>query len=563
MNPSTLKITFNVAALIVALALAVGLCFTRSSDGDVWAHVGAGEQLVGRGSFPDADPALADAGQPAPFSRQTWLFALAAFGLYQAGEGQALQVFRACCLVLAFGFCVATAFRRGSRPFSAALATLAALWASRPWLGNHLFDLNLLFFSAVLFLLEGPFWEAFFSRWMWLPLVAVPWVNVSPLAVILPFLLALWLAAEDPESDLRPGNPGLAKWLYLGALVFCLLLNPEGYRIFGRFFHAPSSLPPAQGFRSALAPENFQPAQPALLFMAAVPTLVIASGWLAAGRQALSRDVLLFVLLAGLGLGRARFLPLYCLWAAPVVASRLGVIVDVLPAWLQSARWAGKVMVLGLGLVLLPRTFLAPEFGLSVETSSFPRQTLDFLKDQDIEGLILPDARWGGWLAWNLKGHNPVMVDGRLEDGQVWQAYRDVLRTRPDWKKVLEQSGVQAVLAAPGSPLALALGFARDWQPVAFDDAAVLFVRDDPSHAALIRTYAPRGLRPGDPSQPFDPSRLEQAEADLETLLARYPEMGRLYLYRAALARTEGQAARALESLEKGRQQDPEFFRGR
>jgi hypothetical protein len=114
-------------------------------------------------------------------------------------------------------------------------------------------------------------------------------------------------------------------------------------------------------------------------------------------------------------------------------------------------------------------------------------------------------------------------------------------------------------LLPPGSPLALALSYSQDWQPVAFDDASVLFVKASPEHADLIKTYAPRGLKPGDPARVIDPSRLSQAEADLEALAGRMAAVGRYHYYRALLYQAEDDQDKVRQALEEGRRADPGF----
>jgi hypothetical protein len=105
----------------------------------------------------------------------------------------------------------------------------------------------------------------------------------------------------------------------------------------------------------------------------------------------------------------------------------------------------------------------------------------------------------------------------------------------------------------------VALARATDWQPVAFDDIGVLYVRNLPPQKELIRVYAPRGLRPGDPAQPFDPGRLSQAEADIEARLTRDPDLGVLYFYAAELWLAKEQPARARQTLEAGLRADSGF----
>jgi tetratricopeptide (TPR) repeat protein len=107
--------------------------------------------------------------------------------------------------------------------------------------------------------------------------------------------------------------------------------------------------------------------------------------------------------------------------------------------------------------------------------------------------------------------------------------------------------------------LALALATSQAWQPVSFDDASVVYVPKSPANADLIRTRAPRGLRPGDPDEPFDPTRMAQAEADLEADLAHDPGLGVLYQYMAQLWLARGHEAKARETLEGGIRADPGF----
>jgi len=94
---------------------------------------------------------------------------------------------------------------------------------------------------------------------------------------------------------------------------------------------------------------------------------------------------------------------------------------------------------------------------------------------------------------------------------------------------------------------------------VAFDGTGVLYVRNLPVVQELIRVHAPRGLRPGDPGQPFEPTRLSQAEADIEAAMASDPNLGVLYLYAAQLWLAKDEPARARQSLEAGLRADPDF----
>lgn len=552
MDKAGFKILFNLAALAMGLALAVGLCFTPASDGEIWTHLVRGEQIVRQGTFPDQDTVRFSLEQPASFPRQTWLFSVVTCALYRWGGQDALGILKSACLLLAFCFCVATAFRRGSRPFSGILFTLLALLASRPFFDNHLLALNLAFFSAALFLLEGPFWNAFFSRWLWLPLLAVPWVNFSGLGLILLPLLMVWIASESGVAGgPRPANPWLALGIYFAVMAGTLWLTPAGLSNARGLFSGLSR--PGTASLALLADT-----QSILVFMAVLLGLLVVSSWLPAGRTPVWRDTSCFVLFTGLALLFPRLLPFFLVWAAPVAASRLDDLLDALPGVVQGLRWVVKSAALALGLWLIPRVFAPPGFGLRPWPYDVPTQTVEFINDQQLSDGLFNEYRWGGWLAWELKGHNQIFIDASPDGAALRADYREA--EAGGWKKIFEKHKVEAALLEIGSPLAKSLAYAHDWQPLSFDNSAVLYVRDSESHAKLISTFAPRGLRPGDPQKPFDEQRLPQAEADIEPLLAKYPSMGRLYYYRAALYLAKGNRQAQWKTLARGIESDPLFL---
>jgi tetratricopeptide (TPR) repeat protein len=173
---------------------------------------------------------------------------------------------------------------------------------------------------------------------------------------------------------------------------------------------------------------------------------------------------------------------------------------------------------------------------------------------------ILCPADWTPLLAWKLAGNGRFALDHRgAADPLRASALEDALQARGDYSACLARQGVELCWLERGSPLAVALASSQGWQPVSFDDASVLYVQNTPANADLIATRAPRGLRPGDPLQPFDPTRLAQAEADLEADLAHDPGMGVLYQYMAQLWLARGHDAKARETLEGGLRADPGY----
>ncbi len=557
MTKSNLKLTFNLACLALGLGLGLALCRVPFQAPALWRHLAEARVLASQGGFPARDPFVFGAPGGLAFDRSGWLYGLLALWLHQAAGLAGLAWARALLLLAAFGLCLGTGFRRGSRPFSTLAFSLAALAACGPLLQGPRQALELALFSLMLLMMEGDFWPSLFGRWVWLPLLAVAWINTGPTALLLPPLLLLWLASEPgsaQDDEGRPALPGAAKAVFFLALSAGLLLNPQGWKAM-----LPAAPWPGLSL-SPLAPGRFDAAQPALCLMAFQLPLLLAAGWVGGpARRRFARDLLLFGLLGLAGLVSSGLLPFFFVWAAPVAAGRLDQLVDSLPAWTTPARWAAKLGLLLAALWWLPRAWAGSGFGLDQWRAGFPRETLDFIRNQGLADPLMAEAGWGGWISWRLEGQAPVLVDDRMAPPQAARDYRDIQRAAPDWDEVLKRDGARAALLKVGSPLARAMAIAPDWQPVCFDDVSVLYVEAGPEHASLINTYAPRGLRPGDPAEPFSQGRMLQCQADLEVRLSRYPAMGRMYLYQSYLLQAEGRLDQAEQALRTGIDRDPLF----
>jgi hypothetical protein len=185
-----------------------------------------------------------------------------------------------------------------------------------------------------------------------------------------------------------------------------------------------------------------------------------------------------------------------------------------------------------------------------------PRETLDFFEEELLQGNVFSEAGWAGLFLWKLGPSIKVFSDGRR--GAAGD-YARIVAAAEGWEKSLDRHGADFAWLKIDSPLARVMARSRHWQPIDFDNASVLYARIAPGAAALIKTFAPRGLRPGDLSDPFDPSRLPQVEADLESRRLKRPQSGILHYFQARLALEKGREALARQWLEKGIRVDGGF----
>lgn len=547
-----LRLVFNATALVALLALAVVLGVAAVQSQDLpWEHLALGRFLAEAGSIPKAESLLFTAPPSTGFDARTWAWDWTSWQAYHFYGSAALRWADFLAWLLCAWALAAAAFRRGARPFSTAIFTAWALLAARPDLtpGNGL--LVFAGFCAALWIMEGDFWLSFFSRWIWLGPLAIVTVNCAPSAWALAPLALLWVFF-DAGQEAVPRQPRLAKTLFILVLLVCLCVHPQGI---APLLRAPLNLAP-----SPLLPGAFGPRQGALMQGAVALLLLVASSWTEEGRAHLGRDAALLLAFGAAALLSRDALPYYLAVAAPLSAARFDALVDALPAPLRTLRWPGKVAALG---ALLAWTGLAGlKAGLGPAASSEPRplQTLSFYEDELLNADILCPAAWTPYLAFKLAPNARFAVDGRgvAESGRA-QALDAALNAQGDVGATLAKEGVELCWLPRGSPLALALATSQSWQPVSFDDASVVYIPKSPANADLIKTRAPRGLRPGDPDEPFDPTRLAQAEADLEADLAHDPGMGVVYQYMAQLWLARGHDAKSRETFEAGIRADPDY----
>lgn len=537
------RLVFNASALLAALALAwtLGVAALQAQPLP-WQSLALGRLLAEAGSFPDAEALLFTASQRA-FDGLSWGWdLLAALALRQGGEGL-LRAADAAALGLAGLSLAAAAFRRGARPFSTGLFTAWALWAAQPDLQPGPALLAWALFCLALWLMEGPLDQALAERWIWLPPLALVAVNLHAAAWALAPLALLWLLFER-------GGPGFwPRAVLAGLLLLCLGLHPQG----------PWSQAWALGqlAPSPLWPGVFEQRQAGLLLLALALLLLLGSSWTPGGAAAQARDRAVLAAFGGLALFSRDALPWALAVAAPMAAGRLGQLLDALPPELRRLRWPLKAALLGLGVVLALRGAWRPVGALAPRP--LPDKTLAFYEQELLNLRIACPPEWTPWLAQRLVPHAAFAVDARARAPRaVREAMDQALRLGgPGTATALEGLGAEAAWLPLGSPAAVALATAQGWQPVAVDNASVLYVRESPARRELVRVHAPRGLRLGDPGRPFDPSRLAQAEADLEMRLARDPQLGLLYLFLAELWLAKGHEAKARETLEAGIRADP------
>lgn len=401
--------------------------------------------------------------------------------------------------------------RRGSSALLAAGLTLVAACAgSLHWLARpHLFGwiLALVFYQM---LDQTP---AEHRSLLWLVPLTALWANLHASFVMGLFLVACYgvgellravFAGGEDALALRRRSLGCARryGLLLAACSTASLLNPYFFRLHEHILaYLRNSFILTQV--SEFLPPNFH-SSPARFFEVLLLAGVGSTVWaLRRGRYA---ETLLVIAFAHLSLQSARYVPLYAILAAPLIASALTEAVRAhhagrLPLWLQNflagfdefsiemgemdhqPHWhALPVLATGLVALLLwsPAARRAlPGFHAAFDPKVFPVAAADYLEKTSFAGNVFSTDQWSSYLIYREFPRERVFLDGRTDyyGEQVAATYRSLLAAGPAWEQTLEQYGVDAAVLPADSPLAGALAGSARWKAAYHDGVAAVFSR--------------------------------------------------------------------------------------
>jgi tetratricopeptide (TPR) repeat protein len=173
--------------------------------------------------------------------------------------------------------------------------------------------------------------------------------------------------------------------------------------------------------------------------------------------------------------------------AGLVLAAFLALIVGIRAADLITDRyylWSGQIALFGTG----------PSWW-------FPERATSFLLREHLPGNVFGDYNLGGYLAWRLGPEYPDYFDGRFMPfgGDLFFRHRTLVGLpldSPEWQQEAADRNIQTVIFSAARfgglgnfPLQPDCE-SRDWAPVYLDDVAVIFVRNTPDNAALVRRLA-------------------------------------------------------------------------
>lgn len=446
----------------------------NEADNDLWVHVRIGLQVISEG-VPRVDTwSYTAAGLP--WIDHEWLLHVLFGGLYGAGGGPALLLFKIAAGLATLALLAVSVSRRAASihvrggVLVLATAVLSRGFAVRPQIATYLAV------AALWLFLDTPRRRDSGQRW-WLVPVFVLWANLHGGVVVglgMTGICAVWLLLARPADGVRLG---LAAGLGAAA---ALLLNPYGPAYAGFIVGELGSPHPITEWQ----PVALEPAQATFLVLAAafVGSLPLLRGWRERGWQAA-----LAALVLAAAFAQQRHTPVFALCAAPLVAEGAEALarrVRRRGAWSLSPGAQGLLAagMVGLALAQLGLTaarLWGDRLRIVFDPAEYPVEAVRRLAaGAEPLNLAVP-LEWGGYAVWHLGPRVKVSLDGRfamIYPPEVVEENFAFFSGRDDFRALADRHPTDAILAPAGArpPVSASTG----WRTVHEDPVATILARE-------------------------------------------------------------------------------------
>jgi hypothetical protein len=466
----------------LAIVMMVALAVPRPlSDSDIWWHLRDAQLFVATHHFLTHD-LFSFTAAGAPWINHEWLAELPFYAGWRWGGNAGLYAVTVACISAIMLGVYALALARSRRPSLSLVVTAVAVLLSTVSYGPRT-----LLFGWLLLVIELHLLHAALRRprtAFLLPLLFAVWINTHGSWMIGMVLFVLFVIARGLRLDtpwLRStGMPvhRLRIWAAaFAASVAALFLNPYGWRLvfypFDLAFHQKLNVANVIEWHTL----DFQTPRGKLALLC---VLAVAAAQLIRPRRWALSDIALLGLGLYSGFTYSRFLFLFAIVAAPVIAA----------TWRARASSAAApprmllnaAALLAIGVLLCARVRVHPHAdarsGLPVPATLAP-----VLAKLPPGARVLNEYTWGGLIAWEAPGV-PVFIDSRMdifERNGTLADYLDIVRVNNSLA-LLDRHHITHVLFESGAPLSYFLEHTGQWRIVAQQPGVVLLERTTPLH---------------------------------------------------------------------------------
>ena len=478
---------------------------------DFWWHLATGKYIVEHKSLPESDP-FSYTSHETPTSRKLmilkgyWLAQVIFFRVYEKWDLAGITVLRAILMTLFLFFAFLTIKKQGLPDLPALLLLTGVFVLSKSYLGERPQLFTFAFFSATLYLLED-FRVSRTKKIFLIPFLLLVLSNMHPGYIVCILLITLYAAGEGIRSLMeRDAGRGSLKTLLLVwfLAVAASMVNPVGSAVFAELSSLRQHtrgivefMPPFSSYAEKLKPVDY----PYVLF------LVFSAGAVRYLKKIGAAPLLVAAVFACMSFTAIRYIIFYMCASAPVIARVLvkageEKFLKRTEAFLDRRQGIlyALTFIFGVSLVLSSVTSLA-RYEFSADTSfAAPKDAADFLARLEIRGNMFNEYGFGGYLIWRLYPEKKVFIDGRSLEPPVYEEYMSIAFAREDpgrsWDDIMRGFDVSYLIAPPLRPRGELYPIIEkmldrdDWVLIYRDQLALIFLRNTPGNAPIIRQFA-------------------------------------------------------------------------
>ena len=534
--------------MVLACLLVLAASIYPASDPDLYIMLATGRYVAQTGQAPMVDE-WSHTAYGNPWQMHEWLGALIFYGLFFVWGVSGIIMFKAALLAAAFALALSAMRLKGVSPGVALAVSALALLAVNYGFAERIQVFAFLFLVFIIYWLELWRQKKITFRLFFPVLLAALtlWANIHMTYVFGLFILGLYLM-DDAWGQLRG-----REWSRFGRsfLIFTAAFFATGINPYG-FYHTVLALtyyfrPDIQALDAQIY-TNLLEYQPLLspgfsreplviygLVWMSFSLVGIALGW----RRLKFSFAVLWLLFTYWAVGYVRFLWLQVFitiigvgwhWqgALEAIMTKLRIQNPEFRRRVERAGFIGLVVLVLAGAALYQRS--GKHLWQRVELGWKPRMQSDrgaeFLKANMGAGKLFNDFDIGGYLLWK---QIPVFVDGRIAPYFGTEVLNDHHRIYQGNLALLDHYGIDWLMLpyAKTSQTDFFDRFNRAivasgrWVLVYWDDACLIYVRDDPQYQGVIDRHRYRYVNPAVPDLSLPP---EQFLGELSRKLAEDPE---------------------------------------
>lgn len=511
LTPSIASFVFIAVFLSQTIQTSGGLL----QDCDTAYHLRAGEYILNTLSIPKYDPFSFHSPAP-PWIAHEWLSEVIMNSIFRFSGLTGIVIFFSILISFVYYFLFKILRSLKANIIIAAIVIIFAIatsqmhWLARP----HIF--SMLFILIWYYVLDTfQYNKRTKILYLQIPLMLL-WVNMHAGFIIGFVFNGIYLFGNMTEfifSRIPERNLPKKKAIFLGIIsVACFivsLVNPYGHKILLFPLKLVSEKFIIDNIGEFISP-NFHslwaiPFEIFLLFTLAV---------FAYSKRRLNLiEILLLILFMHLSLFSARYIPLFCIIATPIIIKQLKHVMET-----SNGKFSSFLKTKGNSFSEIDASgnhFIWPAMTLLIvvllsfygllehnfDADKKPVAASKFLEKEYIQGNMFNMDEFGDYIIYRNYPRYKVFIDGRIDmyGVKMLKEYNKVIGFESGWEKILGKYNIKWVIYDSSSPLSRYLKQNKNWHFIYSDKVASIFLKETPENHRLIQKYRSVKLFVGDP----------------------------------------------------------------